>query len=166
MIRATLKLPDRHSHFRSFLSHLTMGLGVVLAQWCLLPSPAVAAGGHGQAEEQAEEAPPSNRPPTYDLGKFIIKNFRPIEHEQLTIKLVVHVEVAKEDQQQFEALRPKYHHRIRSQVITAIRLLPPQDLDDPELRMLRRLVYLRLRRVLPELPVSQVYVSEFGYLVE
>lgn len=147
-----------------------VSLALALSLWLMGAEPALASGhgggdGHGQ-EEAAEDTEPSKSLPTYALEKIIIKNHRPIEGEQLTIKLMLHIEVAKEDKAEFEALWPQYQHRIRSQVITATRLVPPHEFDDPELKLLRRLIYLRLRRVLPELPVSQVYVSEFGYLVE
>ncbi len=163
-------LPSPPTNSRSRWLRRGVWLTLALGLWLIAAAPAVASpshgNGHGHGDTAAEEEEPSNRPPTYDLEKIIIKNYRPIEHEQLTIKLMLHIEVAKENQAAFEALWPQYQHRIRSQVITATRLVPPHEFDDPELHLLRRLIYLRLRRVLPELPVSQVYVSEFGYMVE
>jgi hypothetical protein len=120
------------------------------------------------AQEVPLAAPPQDEKklPTYKLGEFTVKNFRPVEQEQLVIRLAVYAEVAQDDKTRFEALWPSHQQRVRSQIITATRILSPQEFDDPQLQALRRRIYLRLRRTLPDLPIEQIYVSDFSYLVE
>jgi hypothetical protein len=117
--------------------------------------------------EEAEEVPiDESKRRTFELGEFVIKSFRPVEQEQLVIRLIVHAEVTPEQKARFTALWPSYQQRVRSQIITAVRVVSPQEFDDPQLRALRRRIFLRLRRVLPDLPIEQIYVSDFSYLVE
>lgn len=147
------------------LRTLAVLVGVVVSLWA---APLFASPAHSEEQEEAPTALPDDdkRLPTYKLGEFVIKNFRPVEQEQFIIRLTVHAEVSRENKAEFEALWPRYQHRLRSQIITATRILAPHEFDDPQLAALRRRIFLRLRRVLPELPIEQIYVSDFSYLVE
>lgn len=130
---------------------------LLVAAWCAWPSVAVAA-------EHDANAPPQRH--AYKLGEFAIKDYRPVERQKVKLLLTVWVEVPEEDYRQFEQLWPSREHRVRSQVITAARLVPGEEYDDPTLHALRRRIYFRLRRALPELPVAEVFVSDFSYLRE
>ncbi|MGI9455703.1 MAG: hypothetical protein ACR2NU_04030 [Aeoliella sp.] len=116
-----------------------------------------------EADSSAAETP-SHHP--YKLGEFSIKDFRPVEHEKVKLKFTVYVEVVDGREERFEQLWDDYEHRVRDQVITAARLVPTVDYDDPTLRALRRRIHLRLRRAVPELPIDGVFVSDFSFLVD
>lgn len=127
--------------------------------------------------QQAKQQPPAD--PTaapaqpaqparhaFKLGEFRIKNFRPVEREKVTLDFTVYAEVEDGQQEQFARAWSHLEHRVRSQVITSARLVPASEFDDPALHAFRRRIYLRLRRAVPELPVAEVYVSDFSYIVE
>lgn len=118
------------------------------------------------AETQGEPSPAPPAFVSFTLGEFVLKDHHPVEQEQVKVFLTLHAEVPHADAARFEKMWPEYEHRVRSQVITATRLVTPLEFDDPELKALLRRIYLRLRRALPELPIEQVYVSDFSYLVE
>lgn len=102
----------------------------------------------------------------FKLGDFHIKNFRPVEHEKVRLEFTVWMEVEEGQQERFAAVLESRQHRIRNQIITSARLVPPNEFDDPTLEALRRRIYLRLRRAVPELPVGKVFLSDFSYLME
>jgi len=102
----------------------------------------------------------------YKLGDFRIKDYRPVEREKIKIEFTIYIEVPDGKEQRFERLWKNHEHRVRNQIITAARLVQSVEYDDPKLHHLRRRIYLRLRRALPELPVGEVFVSDFSYLVD
>ncbi|MEM1304469.1 MAG: hypothetical protein AAGG46_06215, partial [Planctomycetota bacterium] len=66
----------------------------------------------------------------------------------------------------FERRLERRRMRVRDQVITAMRLADPEEFEDPELRLIRRRLFLRLGRALPDLPIEEVYFSEFRYVID
>lgn len=123
--------------------------------------PAPASDSAGEDELPAE--PPRH---AFELGNFRIKNFRPVEREKVRLDFTVWVEVEDGKQTNFQQVWNTRKHRIRNQIITSARLVPPNEFEDPTLHALRRRIFLRLRRAVPELPVSEVFISEFSYIVE
>lgn len=95
-----------------------------------------------------------------------MKNYRPVEREKVTLEFTIYVEVEDGNEQKFERVWTHCEHRVRNQILTSARLVPPHEFDDPTLHALRRRIYLRLRRAVPELPVGEVFVSDFSYMVE
>ncbi len=132
--------------------------------WVLLAALLFACPQASSAESESSLAAESPAHQGYKLGDFRIKAFRPIEREKVKMQFTLYAEVAEGTQERFEQLQEKYEHRIRNQIITAARLIPSIDYDDPTLHALRRLIYLRLRRNLPELRIESVFVSDFSYL--
>ena len=100
------------------------------------------------------------------LGEFSIRTYRSVSGQKHRVQFTLHARVKNEDVTNFRQLLKYRKNKVRDQVIIATRLLPVEDYDDPELVKLRRRIQLRLRRTLPELPVDDVYVSEFTLAVE
>lgn len=147
---------------------LLVALLTVLAVQLLVARPACAADQNTSkvgkpASEEAVAEPQRN---AFKLGEFRIKNFRPVEREKVTLSFTVWVEVADEDVAQFEQAWESRKHRVRGQVITSARLVPSTAFEDATLHTLRRRIYLRLRRAVPELPIAEVFISDFSYIVE
>ncbi|MCO6044004.1 hypothetical protein NG895_08795 [Aeoliella sp. ICT_H6.2] len=118
------------------------------------------------ASAGSQEQPTMPQRHAFKLGDFRIKNFHPVEREKVTLDFTVWVEVSEEDLPQFEQAWGSRQHRVRNQVITSARLVPSTAFEDPTLHALRRRIYLRLRRAVPELRVSEVFISDFSYIVE
>lgn len=95
------------------------------------------------------------------LGEFRIRVYHPVEGQKSTATFTLYARVAGGNSAEFEQLLEHRQHKVRDQVITATRLAPLADYDDPSLSEFRRRILLRLRRMLPELPVDDIYVSNF-----
>lgn len=135
-----------------------------------VPSSVLAADEPAPAKEseaaKGEEESELPKRHAYKLGDFRIKDYRPVEREKIKIEFTIYIEVPDGQEQRFERLWKNHEHRVRNQIIIAARLVQSVEYDDPKLHHLRRRIYLRLRRALPELPVGEVFVSDFSYLVD
>jgi hypothetical protein len=99
------------------------------------------------------------------LGDFRIRAYYPVEAKRSTVTFTLFAVVATENVAEFERLLENRRHKARDQVIVATRLVPLADFDDPELKEFRRRILLRLRRMLPELAIDDIYVSNFQFEV-
>ena len=100
------------------------------------------------------------------LGEFSIRVYHSVSSRKDTVTFILQARI---DKGSFEVFERLYHHRkikVRDQVIVATRLVPIEDYDDPELKKFRRRIYLRLRRAIPELPIDDVYLSDFTLSVQ
>jgi len=101
--------------------------------------------------------------PMIDLGIFNVKDFRPSQNETLklsfSIHLALHNSVNKSTVKQLE----RWQHRLRNQVIVAIRLSETIDFLEPNLNKFRRTISLRVNRALKALLVSEVLLTEFTF---
>ncbi|TWT85413.1 hypothetical protein Pla123a_02200 [Posidoniimonas polymericola] len=97
----------------------------------------------------------------FELGSFVLKDYQPIEDITLRLIFTVHASVTEENAAEFSRTLASRAHRVRDQVITAARLASLEELQDPELQMLRRRIQLRLKHSLPELHIDNIHLSEF-----
>lgn len=121
---------------------------------------------HAQAPaagEPAEEAPAHVG---FELGRFVLRNYRPIQGEKVRVTFTLHASTLADEADGFERRLERRRMRVRDQVITAMRLADPEEFEDPELRLIRRRLFLRLGRALPDLPIEEVYFSEFRYVID
>ena len=100
------------------------------------------------------------------LGSFRVRVFHTISSRKDTVSFVLYATIAKDDYPAFERLYRHHKNKVRDQVVVATRLVPLEDYDDPELKKFRRRILLRLRRTLPELPIEDVYLSDFALSVD
>lgn len=143
------------------LGRLALRAGFWLLAFWMVNLPATVYGADAN-----QSPPPQPEYHAHKLGEFAIKDFRPVQREKVKLDFTVYVEVSEAQQEQFEHIWPTHEHRTRNHIITAARLVPGMEFDDPTLAVLRRRIELRLRRALPELPFDEVFVSDFSYLVE
>jgi hypothetical protein len=155
-------------------TRLALRMLFILALIAFLQCPTFASGGggHGAAEgghgggHGAEPAPlpphDPKLPRAIDLGAFDLRNFRPTHNEIASLKFAVHVVLppgtTDDTVREFE----HWKRRLRDQAITAIRSATTDDLADPKLERVHRLLYLRLKRVPTPQAISDVYVTDFA----
>jgi hypothetical protein len=108
-------------------------------------------------EEEASDSPIRG----VSLGEFSIRAYYPIEAKRSTVTFTLYAIVPSENSADFRSLLEHRTHKVRDQVITATRLVPLSDFDDPKLRDFRRRIMLRLRRTMSELIIDDLYVSDF-----
>ena len=99
--------------------------------------------------------------PTLDLGNFKINDLRPTRNEtaKLTFKLhlVFSEKLSKAQATQLES----WKHRLRDQVITAIRITPTKDFQQPDLSHMRRKILIRVNRLFHAKLAEEVLMTEY-----
>jgi hypothetical protein len=123
-------------------------------------SETAAEGAPAESADVSQESAAGTR--AIKLGEFNIRVFHSVSTRKDTVSFVVHATVKKDDYQTFERLYGHHKNKVRDQVVVATRLVPVEDYDDPELKKFRRRIMLRLRRSMPELPIEDLYLSDFS----
>jgi hypothetical protein len=101
-----------------------------------------------------------------ELGEYRVRANYPVEAQKSTVKFVLFGVVPSEQFDEAQRLMEAHEHRVRDHVITVTRMTPLILFDEPGLASFRRRILLRLRRALPELPIEDVYVSDFQLTVK
>jgi hypothetical protein len=100
------------------------------------------------------------------LGEFIVRDFHPTEGVRTSLEFELYGQVPQAEADSVAKKLSDRRHKVRSNVITAARVAPMSEFDDPDLVMVRRRILLRLRRILPELSFQDIVLSDFSYSVE
>jgi hypothetical protein len=128
----------------------------------------VAEKGASAAAERSDGEKSKSQPEIHgiELGKFSVRTHRAVPTQMNRVSFTLYARVPAEEAKHFEQLHEHRENKVREQVIVATRLVPVEEYDDAEFTKFRRRILLRLRRTLPELPIDDVYVSDFDLVVE
>jgi hypothetical protein len=149
-----------------------MRLAAMLAVLCCSLPKVAQAGGHGS--EPAAEAGASAHgegeaipydptlPRTMEVGEIYIRNFRPTHNEIANVKFTLHVVFAPGTRDDVMAETAHWRRRLRDQAITAARSASAEDLAEPNLARVQRLMLIRIRRMPLPQPVIDVYLTDFA----
>jgi hypothetical protein len=122
---------------------------------------------HGETETEAESDDAAGaKTRGLELGEFRIRAYYPVQAQKSMVRFVLFATVSGERYSTSKQLMQNRRHKIRDQVITATRMVPLVEFDQPDLASFRRRILLRLRRTLPELEIDDVYVSNFELKVQ
>jgi hypothetical protein len=147
-------------------------IALALAVWGPTGSQAWASDGHGgekppaesaeadESDDVSEESATGTR--AIKLGEFSIRVFHGASSRKDTVSFILHATVGKDEYPTFVRFYSHHKNKVRDQVIVATRLVPIDDYDDPELKKFRRRILLRIRRAMPELPIEEIYLSDFS----
>jgi hypothetical protein len=139
-----------------------------VAVLCLANTSLASGHGHGAPAEPAEaeidEADAKNH--GIEFGDFRIRSYYPVQARKSIVRFVLYASAKEGHFNDTRHLLDERRHKVRDQVITATRLVPLAEFDDPELKSFRRRIMLRLRRTMPELEIKDIYVSEFELKVK
>jgi hypothetical protein len=159
------------------------GAAIALLAALGLASPCRAASGEGQQVHGAEGAADADaaehgaasgaevdhaavQKNAIALGEFRIRSYYPIQARKSIVQFVLY---ATSEEGQLAAAREHVQnrqHKVRDLVITATRMTPLADFDEPDLSRFRRRILLRLRRMMPALTIKEIYVSRFELKVK
>lgn len=115
-----------------------------------------------EAIDSEGEKKEENRP-VIELGRFQIKDLRPTRNETAKVSFVLHLALKPTvDKRTVEQLE-FWKHRIRNQVITAVRIAETRDFLEPGLNRFRRSITLRVNRALKAALVSEILFTEFTF---
>ncbi len=135
-------------------------LGLVIGLITL--SPASAADTATQEQEQAESLPIK----TVLIGQFFMRDLRVTEDAKVRLSFTLHAKIDPEHARVAERLVESHKHRLRNEVITAVRTCEQNEFQEPDLTRFRCRIQARLRRAMPQLPIEQLLVGEYEYLFE
>lgn len=126
------------------------------------PTGAVAAQAEG-AKEAANEAPAETSASAVSLGEYSIRDLRTVEGTTLRINFQLYASVDADEAKSAVKEVEEHQHRIRNEVLIAIRLCEQHEFQEPDLDRVRRRILARLNRALPNLPIEKLLVGEFEY---
>jgi hypothetical protein len=130
----------------------------------------VFAGGHGShaspAVEEEIDLPSDMKVMGIELGEFRIRTYYPVEAQKSTVRFILYGAVAIERAADARHVLELRRQKLRDEIITATRMAPLLIFNEAGLASFRRRVMVRLRRALPELPIDDVYLSEFQLMVK
>jgi hypothetical protein len=122
---------------------------------------------HGETEAEAESDDVAGaKTRGIELGEFRIRAYYPVQAQKSMVRFVLFARVSGEQYAASKKVMQNRQHKIRDQVITATRMVPLVEFDQPDLASFRRRILLRLRRSLPELEIDDIYVSNFELKVQ
>jgi hypothetical protein len=101
-------------------------------------------------------------PRTFEIGDIYIRNFRPTHNEIANIRFTLHVVFAVGTSDAVIAEVAHWRRRLRDQAITAARSASPEDLSEPGLTRVQKLMLLRIRRLPLPQEVIGVYLTDFA----
>ena len=99
--------------------------------------------------------------PMLDLGHFKINDLRPTRNETAKLTFKLHLAFPKDLSKAQAAQLEHWKHRLRDQVITAIRITPTKDFQQPDLSRLRRKILLRVNRLFQAKLAEEVLLTEY-----
>ncbi|MGI9427576.1 MAG: flagellar basal body-associated FliL family protein [Bythopirellula sp.] len=153
-------LGTRVSLLRTYYSRwlLALVLAISLSTAAPIHAQAPAEPATADAESTAEEVVST---PTLDLGSFKINDLRPTRNETARLTFTLHLAFSKELTDQHIAQLENWKHRLRDQVITAVRISEMKDFQEPDLDKLRRRILIRVSRLLKTKLVEEVLVTKY-----
>lgn len=110
--------------------------------------------------DEVEEVPPTV---TVDLGMFSIRDYRPTRNETAKLYFSIHLAVTQGVSEKVAETLNLWNHRLRDQVIIAVRNSVTKDFQEPDLKLLRRRILLRVNRLLKKDLISEVLLTEFTF---
>jgi len=102
-----------------------------------------------------------SRRPTVDLGKFKIHDLRPTRNVTAKLTFSMHLAFSSTLSKQQVTRLEHWQHRLRDQVIIAIRTLEIKEFQDPDLSRLRRKILIRVNRLFRAKLAEEVLLTEY-----
>ncbi|MEM8946783.1 MAG: flagellar basal body-associated FliL family protein [Planctomycetota bacterium] len=101
--------------------------------------------------------------PTLDLGLFKVHDLRPTRNETAKVTFAIHLAFTEGvTEKQVEQLA-EWKHRLRDQIITAVRASYIKDFQEPSLALLRRKILIRVNRLFERKVAEEVLLTEYMF---
>lgn len=104
--------------------------------------------------------------PKLDLGLLEVKNLEPTRNQTSKVTFGMHLAFAPGTDPAIVSALQHWQHRLREQVIVAIRVAELGDYLDPELLRLRKQILYRINRVLKGVQAEDILLADFTYSTE
>jgi hypothetical protein len=100
------------------------------------------------------------------LGDYRIRSYYQVDAQKSTVRFTLYATVKDEHYADMQRLVEQHRQKIRDQIILVTRLAPLTVFQEPDLTTFRRRLIVRLRRVIPELTIEDLYLSEFDLVIK
>jgi len=139
----------------------------LLAGALVTPTAAVAQEAPSPEEEIADESAEATTTSTVvDLGRIDLEFVQLTRNQTLQVALEVRLLLDSATNKQTLADLEKWRHRLREQVLVAVRLTEAVEFLEPELQHLRKHILYRINRTLREPLVQDVLLADFTFKFE
>jgi len=101
-----------------------------------------------------------------DLGHIEVENVEPIRNQTEKISVQIRLVLAESADEKVLASLEHWRHRLRDQVIIAIRSCNTSDFLEPELHRLRSQIQYRLKRTLKSRLVEDVLLADYSFAIK
>lgn len=115
----------------------------------------------GDAMEEGETKEEEKQPFLLDLGSFKIHDLRPTRNVTAKLTFSVHLGFSKELSDTQRETLEMWKHRLRDQIITAVRISTIKEFQEADLDRLSRKILIRVNRLFNRKIAEQVLVSEY-----
>ena len=116
-----------------------------------------------QEESEDNSAAKNGVRPSFDLGIFNLRELRFRSNVTAKIVFSLHLALPLAADEKTAARLESWRHRLRDQVIIAVRKSEIRDFLEPNLSTLRRNIMLRINRLLKKSLVEEVLLTEFTF---
>lgn len=145
---------------------LVMGLEAAVIYWLIPPrgeATVQAAGAHGEEQPSSEsEADPHKSTVEVSLDSFNCTNSRGGSGSIMHVSFRVTAIVARDQQTKFEETANNEHKtRVKQAIEKVTRSLSLEDLNDPNLSTMKRLIREEINKLLGKSYVTEVVISDF-----
>jgi hypothetical protein len=117
---------------------------------------------HGEASEHGEGDHEESHEVT--LGTYHIVSFNPKTDASLAVDFELFGTVLAAEQPEFEHLYTAHEKRISEQITIAVRGLQAEDLTDPGLGLIKRIILEKTNRALGKPLVREAIISQFSFV--
>jgi hypothetical protein len=105
------------------------------------------ASGHGAAADDSAHGAAGDEGSSpmsggLDLGEYHIRSYYPVQAQKSILRFALYATVAPDRLAESRQLMAIRRHKVRDQVITATRMVPLSEFDEPELARFRRRILL------------------------
>ena len=121
---------------------------------------------HGEHAEASADAEAGKAIHGISLGDFRIRSYYQVDAQKSTVRFTLYATVKDEHYADMQHLVEEHRQKLRDQIILATRLAPLSVFQEPDLITFRRRLLVRLRRVIPELTIEDIYLSEFDLMIK
>lgn len=114
--------------------------------------------------EEAEESTPIKQF-QLELGRIQLKEFRPTRNETIKLRFGLTLSFRPEVTEADYKLLQSWKHRLRDQVLTAVRTAHTKDFHERDLSRLRQIIRFRLEQVLKARVVDSLLLSDYSFSI-
>jgi hypothetical protein len=162
---------------KNMKSHSLLSAAVKIAAVGIALAVRTASGAHGAAAD-AHAAEPAERAEAsadaeaskaihgISLGDYRIRSYYQVAAQKSTVSFSLYATVKDEHYAGMQRLVEEHRQKLRDQIILATRLAPLSVFQEPDLITFRRRLLVRLRRVIPDFTIEDLYLSEFDLVIK